>query len=83
MQENHVTRGVWAGLFQVGDGAVGFFFRTGCDVYLCVFGVQDLRELLADSSVGAGDDVHLSRIFQLVCLCYFHVSETATAHLAV
>lgn len=83
MQEDQVARGLWPGFFEVGDGTVGSFFGAGCDVYLRVFGVQDLCELLADSCIGAGDDVHLFRIFQLVFLYYFEVSETVTAHLAM
>lgn len=41
-QEDQLARGVWPGPFEVGDGAVGLFLGAGCDVDLCVFGVQDL-----------------------------------------
>lgn len=42
MQEDQLARGVWPGFSEVGDGAAGLFFGAGCDVDLCVFGVQDL-----------------------------------------
>lgn len=42
VQEGQVVGGIWPGLFEVGDGAVGLFLGAGRDVDLCVLGEQDL-----------------------------------------
>ena len=59
--EDQRAHGLRSNLFDVRDGPVGLVLRTGSDVDLRVFGIQSLSYFLADTCVGASDNVDLEK----------------------
>lgn len=61
MLKDQRALGLWPSLFDVRNSLIGLVLGSGSDVDFRVLGIKNLSYLLADTRVGACDDVDLER----------------------